>query len=181
MSKKRTRRSFTDGPSEQTIAKYSLDDGEYEEMLERQMGSCAICRREFSDDLVPVVDHCHEWGHVRALLCNRCNVLLGTGRDQQELLFAAVAYLGKHDPLACKEEYDGLPGSPYKRRGYSATHGSYDSGDYLTISRHGRVIAEVQVAVLPEGPDAPASINIRRFSRREFRRVRVFDDVEGDD
>lgn len=42
------------------------------------------------------VDHCHETGQVRGLLCNLCNQALGLFKDSPELLARATAYL--HNP-----------------------------------------------------------------------------------
>jgi len=169
-------------PGQATLDKYGLDARDWQEMFRKQGGACAICRREFEDALKPVTDHCHEYDHVRALLCNRCNVLLGQACDEQTVLFQAAEYLGKHHGLYNPEEFsgEGAVGSPYRKRGYTADAGHFDAGDCLTLKRRGRVIGEVYVGVLPEGPNAPASINIRRFRRDELQRVRVIDDFDGE-
>lgn len=39
------------------------------------------------------IDHDHDTGVVRGLLCNLCNLLLGHARDQQDVLRAAIEYL----------------------------------------------------------------------------------------
>ena len=77
--------------------KYGLEYGVYDEMLRNQNNSCAICeidRSEFKNNLA--VDHCHETGKVRALLCYHCNVGLGNFRDKTKLLSRAVKYLNKY-------------------------------------------------------------------------------------
>lgn len=67
--------------------------GEDREVLyERQGGLCAVCgqpdaRRELS------VDHCHETGYVRGLLCSTCNLGLGMLGDDLLGLRRVVAYL----------------------------------------------------------------------------------------
>jgi hypothetical protein len=63
---------------------------DYEAMLERQRGACAICKK--SDEAL-CVDHCHACGKVRGLLCAKCNSALGFCNDSPEHLLAAVAYL----------------------------------------------------------------------------------------
>jgi len=47
---------------------------EYEEKLKRQEDKCMICRRDFSEfKSSPHVDHNHQTGQVRGLLCPKCN------------------------------------------------------------------------------------------------------------
>ena len=73
--------------------KYGLDWEDYEALYEAQQGLCAICGDSMED--TPHVDHCHTEGHVRGLLCGRCNIGLGQFRDSVEYLEAAVRYLSK--------------------------------------------------------------------------------------
>jgi hypothetical protein len=75
---------------------YGIEHGTYAKMLATQDGQCAICR---TDDPKPAkrfhIDHCHETGDVRGLLCTNCNVGLGHFRHDQALLAAASTYLGE--------------------------------------------------------------------------------------
>jgi hypothetical protein len=72
---------------------FSMSVADYEQMLRDQDGVCAICRRaeRFRGRLC--VDHDHETGRVRGLLCLLCNSALGGFRDDVGLLLAAVHYL----------------------------------------------------------------------------------------
>lgn len=77
------------------------------EQLERTGGRCEICKTPHQSDEHPKfisVDHCHETGKVRGLLCGNCNAGLGQFKDKPELLAAAIEYLGgqkkKRHPLA---------------------------------------------------------------------------------
>jgi hypothetical protein len=60
-------------------------------MVEAQGGVCAICKSPCTKRLA--VDHCHTNGHVRGLLCWRCNTTLGKVEDNSELLRKMAAYL----------------------------------------------------------------------------------------
>jgi len=60
----------------------------------RQDGCCAICSQPEKDSKRLLhLDHCHTTGHIRGLLCNRCNFLLGIARDNVHILQAAIEYL----------------------------------------------------------------------------------------
>src|SRR5262245_26073422 len=72
--------------------RYGISAAEYDALLARQGGVCAICRRRSKERLC--VDHCHVTGTVRGLLCSACNIALGYLKDDQASLVAALAYLG---------------------------------------------------------------------------------------
>jgi hypothetical protein len=69
---------------------------QYQEMLEKQYGKCAICGIH-QDDLSQAlaVDHDHETGQVRGLLCSKCNKGLGLFQEDCLNLEKAVEYLKK--------------------------------------------------------------------------------------
>jgi len=70
---------------------YGLDTNQFEEMLLAQNNQCAICGTVF--EKTPHVDHDHETGIVRGLLCLPCNMGLGFFRDSQTNLHKAIEYL----------------------------------------------------------------------------------------
>ena len=77
---------------------YGISIEEYEQMNEAQGGLCQICGdpqggKHAHMDLF--VDHDHETGEVRGLLCHGCNVALGSMRDDPTLLRKAANYLEK--------------------------------------------------------------------------------------
>jgi hypothetical protein len=74
-------------------ATYGLSTGEYDAMLAKQGGRCAICcLRPRSKRLA--VDHDHKTGRVRGLLCGSCNRrLLGAAHDDPAILRRALGYL----------------------------------------------------------------------------------------
>lgn len=71
----------------------TLDD--YDSMLEAQDGKCAICKRSDPGHNSGrfVVDHDHNTGAVRKLLCSPCNLMLGHAGDNIETLKSAIEYL----------------------------------------------------------------------------------------
>ena len=81
---------------------YKMSEEEYEAQLAYQGSVCAMCK-----GLNPVrldgnrnrlcVDHNHRTGENRALLCDRCNRLLGLVDDSHELILRALFYLREHD------------------------------------------------------------------------------------
>lgn len=79
------------------LAQYGLTPEEYDEMLVKQCGLCAICGEpEAIAGRSLSVDHCHRTDSIRSLLCFQCNVLLGNSKDSPELLIKAAAYLRAH-------------------------------------------------------------------------------------
>lgn len=72
---------------------YGLEAGQYAALLEAQDGRCAICQNKPAK-LRLAVDHNHDTGEVRGLLCKRCNHnLLGGAHDSVALLWSAIDYL----------------------------------------------------------------------------------------
>ncbi len=71
---------------------YNMTTADYYTILEKQEGKCAICGQ--APELRRLsVDHSHETGRIRGLLCHLCNVMLGFARDSREILRAADKYL----------------------------------------------------------------------------------------
>ena len=70
----------------------SLDD--YDQLWQAQRGVCAICgKTEEENGQRLTVDHNHETGEVRGLLCNSCNLGLGLLGDGIEIIRAVLTYL----------------------------------------------------------------------------------------
>lgn len=81
--------------------KYGITGDEYDAMIEAQGYKCAICSEEFdtSRQRSINVDHCHESGVVRGLLCKDCNTGLGHFRDNINTLISAATYLERTTPI----------------------------------------------------------------------------------
>lgn len=72
-------------------SRYGMTLDDVERMHHEQGGACAICEMPL---LKPRVDHCHETGRVRGLLCHRCNLLLA-GIENTAFREKALAYLSR--------------------------------------------------------------------------------------
>lgn len=70
------------------IKDFTVED--YDRLLEEQDGRCALCESEMKR---AVVDHDHDTGKVRGLLCDTCNTGLGKFGDNAERLEAAAEYV----------------------------------------------------------------------------------------
>jgi len=79
------------------IKTYGLSDDDYYAMLLEQDGLCAICREEPSFRRQPLhIDHNHDTGKVRALLCGHCNQAIGKFREDPHVLRRAADYLERY-------------------------------------------------------------------------------------
>lgn len=79
--------------------KYGITIERYDELLASQGGECAICGREPRPDISLHLDHDHESGQLRGILCFRCNNALGDFDDDVSLLRAAVRYVESYLPV----------------------------------------------------------------------------------
>lgn len=74
--------------------KYGVTQAQVDAMYDAQGGLCGICRSpQLPSERPFAVDHDHETGRVRGLLCGRCNSGLGLFREDGFLLQRAIAYV----------------------------------------------------------------------------------------
>ncbi len=74
-----------------------INKTKYNLMLVNQKGQCKICHRHISEFRKQfAVDHCHETGEVRSLLCANCNLALGHVKDNVVILKSMIKYLNQH-------------------------------------------------------------------------------------
>jgi len=69
---------------------YGISIKDYEDLAAKQKDSCAICE---THGIKLFVDHCHDTGEVRGLLCHTCNAGLGMFKDSPTFLTKAKEYL----------------------------------------------------------------------------------------
>lgn len=74
--------------------RYGLTPETYDALFASQGGRCAICS-EVPER--PCVDHNHETGQVRGILCHYCNIRL-PAVENVNYLTSALAYLASYEP-----------------------------------------------------------------------------------
>jgi len=85
--------------------KYGITIEQYEDMHQTQEGRCGICSIEEQEAPRKIlnVDHCHETGVVRGLLCDRCNLGIGILGDNLNSVQRALDYLQRSTCDLCVE------------------------------------------------------------------------------
>ena len=68
---------------------YGISLEQFDEMSKAQDDACKICKTKTK----LVVDHCHDSGMIRGLLCDGCNKGIGFLKDNPELVYEASVYL----------------------------------------------------------------------------------------
>lgn len=80
--------------------KYKITVEDLRNMREQAKGLCSVCNLpptlNGKSSMSLHIDHCHETGRVRGLLCARCNLTLGRAEDDPELLRKLASYLERH-------------------------------------------------------------------------------------
>ncbi len=86
------------------LKSHGLTKDQYDEMILTQENKCAICRKDETckdprNDCVRrlSIDHNHETGKVRQLLCHACNTGIGKFKENIELMKQAILYLENHE------------------------------------------------------------------------------------
>lgn len=76
---------------------YGISLEDYEDLIIAQNSVCAICEKDLSSlsGRELHIDHCHDSGKIRGILCSHCNVGIGNLNDDIDLLYAAIDYLSK--------------------------------------------------------------------------------------
>jgi hypothetical protein len=76
---------------------YGMTEADFVALLAEQGGRCRLCKTDNSRDRRPWhIDHCHQTGRVRGILCAPCNKGLGMMGDDPAMLRRAAAYLEAH-------------------------------------------------------------------------------------
>lgn len=87
------------GKNHYLLSTYGINEQELQNLFDLQNGRCAICYTPLQlgerSKRSACVDHCHNTGKVRGLLCNHCNKGLGMFLDNTQILASAITYLEK--------------------------------------------------------------------------------------
>lgn len=82
------------------LKSYGMTEEEFDTLLSSQNSQCKICKTDLiptgtREELVKIacVDHCHNTGKVRGILCRKCNSGIGYFKDNPDLVGQAVSYL----------------------------------------------------------------------------------------
>jgi hypothetical protein len=78
--------------------RYGISVAEFDALVLEQDGICAICGASDPEH----VDHSHDTGDVRGILCFNCNGGLGQFKDSTDALRNAARYLEQRDPELCE-------------------------------------------------------------------------------
>lgn len=91
----RVRDKFYNDHRREVYKKYGLSLKDYAGLLERQGGKCAVCRGG-NNGVRFAVDHDHQTGKIRGLLCTGCNIGIGQFKEDPRTMLRAIRYLRQH-------------------------------------------------------------------------------------
>lgn len=80
-----------------------IDPEQLLNFIAQHNGNCDICGRHKSEVGTLHIDHDHEKGHIRGMICGHCNLGLGKFRDAIAVLENAISYL-KQEPILLKQD-----------------------------------------------------------------------------
>jgi Recombination endonuclease VII len=86
--------------------RYKIGLKEYNELLVKQENKCAICGtlKAGNRQKYFCVDHNHETGEIRGLLCSTCNRAIGLFKDDKKILEKAIIYLDFYERYDFQEK-----------------------------------------------------------------------------
>lgn len=73
--------------------RYGITKDEFYVMLESQGNKCKICKREADTYRRLTIDHDHNTGKIRGILCGQCNSGLGLFKDDVYIMKEAIRYI----------------------------------------------------------------------------------------
>jgi len=79
--------------------KFKMTVEEYDAILEKQNGVCLLCKNVCDTGNSLAVDHDHDSGKIRGLLCKNCNTALGLFKDNVDVMTRAIEYIEMHSEI----------------------------------------------------------------------------------
>ncbi len=80
------------------LARYGLTPETYSEILASQNNACFTCKKPQAESTRNlVIDHDHNTGKVRGILCIECNLALGHAKDDIKILLNLIKYLQRSE------------------------------------------------------------------------------------
>ena len=75
------------------IRKYGISKEKALELVDNRIGKCEIC---FNEKPL-VVDHQHDTGNIRGMICSSCNSMIGYSKENIQNLYSCIEYLRKYN------------------------------------------------------------------------------------
>ena len=81
----------------QMMVNYGITLSEYNQLLDKQKGLCYICESHHTSQTRRLhIDHCHNSGKIRSLLCVNCNTALGLLKEDSNRVKKMIEYIEEH-------------------------------------------------------------------------------------
>jgi len=88
---------LTQGKVDHLMGGYGMTPEQYLKLIHAQQGKCACCDTILSENKRYVhIDHDHETGRIRGILCHSCNLMLGHADENIDKLKKAIFYLERN-------------------------------------------------------------------------------------
>ncbi len=88
--------------------KYGITGEDYNKLLKLQLEVCAICKQKCSSGDNLCVDHNHETGKIRGLLCRKCNLAVNLVQENEDTVWALMDYI-KNDGIIIQKDWSDFP------------------------------------------------------------------------
>ena len=85
--------------SNRLVNEYGIDYEEYRKIIKLQNNKCKICGCELESERKSFIDHNHETGEIRGVLCPSCNTAIGLLQDNTNILAQAMLYVETNGEL----------------------------------------------------------------------------------
>ena len=124
------------------IRKYNITKQQKLDMIASQNNCCAICKKPFSSTIGTHVDHCHDTGKVRAILCSHCNRGIGCFKDNTFIIQQAMYYIfhyAQQNTTPSLPARDHREGEEHSKHGTILTPGTRE--DHYDLDHYQRTIS----------------------------------------